>query len=507
MRHLPTSQYCGLTVVLSQPSRQDVTELLSGYAGGTVFNDECLGPTTNRYACDIRTADTIEAGLLPNTKGLLLLGDRSFHDWTNSSYRDYTLNEQRGTPLETRWNIPTIATYSPQDAVDIQNYEAKYNRHLNADANSDGDEGDSDASEYSEKKRHGKTSRSNYRHWLRRDTKKILYAIQNGTRRTSDDFDTRIFPRASEVIAALNAITEDDYLYFDIETDSNWNITCFGFNSSSSRIVYSVPILRYDYSLGYSLETYWILRALVLATQRAKAVVIHNSMFDCFVLAWKYKILPPACIYDTMIAQHRIFPEAEKSLGHSISSWPEIWEPFHKDEGVFMPWNVIQEKQLLTYNAKDVIGMRLVHEAQMRFVSSDSAPGGLAASIEQGNKAIRPFLMMQLQGMAFDDTLRQSKLKYNDELLTQYLRAIRLLVGPSIDLLPSSSRSCVKYFHDALGYPVVGRSKKTQAPSLDETNLLKLKLKNPDNIVIDFSIKYRQLVKESGTLGFEPWIN
>ena len=490
---------------MAQPSRQDLHGLMSGNAG-VFFNQECLSPETSRFSCDIRTSDTIQEGLLPNTKGLLLLGERAFKEWTTKgSYDTGTLNEHRGTPLLIPQGLPTICSYLPQDCLDIQNYEARLNPLLNGEKDN-GEEKEGETSEYEEKKRHGRTSRSNYRHWLRRDTKKILGAISSRPSQICkrNNWNVRLYPRSEEIISALESY-KDGYLYLDIETDLDWNCLCIGLNHSSSDTVFSVPLLRCDYKLAYG-DFARILRSIVRCFRReGLTVVIHNSMFDLFVLAWKYRIPPPRRVYDTMIAQHRIFPEAEKSLGHCLSSWREIMEPFHKDEGVFMPWNIEQEKQLWNYNAKDVYGMRLVHEAQMRYMESAEAPQGLVSSIAQGNRCIRPFLLMSLQGIEFDDTLRQEMLKKNDRLMTQYLRGIQLLIGQDWDVLPTSSKSCVRYFHGGLGYKVAGRTP-TGEPSLDETNLLKLKLKHPENVVIDFVIKFRQKKKESGMLNFEPWI-
>jgi hypothetical protein len=42
-------------------------------------------------------------------------------------------------------------------------------------------------------------------------------------------------------------------------------------------------------------------------------------------------------------------------------------------------------------------------------------------------------------------------------------------------------------------------------PSLNEKALYKLKLKYPENILIDICIAYRRVKKETGSLGFEPW--
>ena len=73
LRNKPKLKYCGLTVVLSNPSRFDRVSLLSA-TGGHVFNDHCLRPDFNVMQCDIRVSDD-KSPLLPDTKCVLLLGE------------------------------------------------------------------------------------------------------------------------------------------------------------------------------------------------------------------------------------------------------------------------------------------------------------------------------------------------------------------------------------------------------------------------------------------------
>lgn len=784
MRHLPTKDYCGLTIVMSQPSRQDINVLLSGYAG-VFFNQDCLAPETSRWRCDIRTADTINEGILPNTRGILLLGEKSLHEWADG-YSGYTINEQRGNPLRNRWGITALSSYSPQDAIDPINHEARLNPHLLKEE----EEKESTADEeVNTKKRHGRTRRANYRFFLARDVKKILYGMENASRTKPNEYPVNIFPTLETAIEVLTA-TKCSNFYLDIETDSEQNMLCFGFSFENDSTVYTVPVIRYNYELAYGHSTYRLLKALALAI-RANTTVVHNSMFDLYVLSTKYSLPFSWNIYDTMLSQHRCtpgyelvdtvsgrvsieslvgkenfyvwswkngnpypakvkkvwkvgkekvvrvhcwrkmfgdiekfhidctpdhkflvnsswieakdltigtkltrvnlvygkennydtinywntgivgdkvevkkahriiyealngkipdgyvvhhkdenksnnspenlellsdkdhralhvlkhnfggkvpeqkyknmidkktvsredlvllytsgmsqlkiakflrtgqshisrlfkrfkiqsrdleeaqqlrrftekncriisveilekeedvfcmevedtecyscngviihncFPEAEKSLGHCLSSWPTIWEPFHKDEGIFEPRNLEQEKQLWSYNAKDVAAMKWIRRAQLEYASGVR---GLTESIEQSNSCIYPFLLNTLLGIRFDEVRRQEMVNKNDRLMNHYQRALDYLTGDKIQLLATSSKSCVRYFHDALGYPIVGRSKKTGEASLDETSLLKLKQKFPYNVAIDFAIKYRQRKKETGSLNFTPW--
>jgi hypothetical protein len=505
---------------MSNPSRFDLDpienpkkDLMTG-AAGHWFNQETLQPYCNRYQCDIRTSDTKSEGLLPNTRAILLLGERAFHEWS-SGYEKYTLQEQRGCPLDNSYDLPCIASFLPQDAMDIVDFESKHNKELKEQQAEEYDAEDED--EVFEGKRHGKTKRAHYRFWLAKDVKKLLSKLfpvvetdknkklgrwlGESTNNTQPQYE--IFPSSIEVLRILTT-TKGKEIFLDIETDSQLHITCFSFGFTSDR-VYVIPLLRYDYTNAYyNIEH--ILRALAVAL-RDNTTVVHNSMFDLIVLAWKYKLPIGRKIYDTMLAQHRIFSGMEKSLGHCMSLW--TWEKFHKDEGVFEPQNSQQERMLWEYNGKDVYGMMLVKQAQDNYAEGNP---GLISSIALGNDCIYPYLLNTLLGIRYDQARLESILKENDRKMMQYLRIIKLLVGPLYDKLgksnspmPLSNQKCVKYFHELLGYKFVKKSKKTGIPSLDADSIYKLKLENSDNPVLDLVIAYRTLAKESGSLKFIPW--
>lgn len=493
LKHLPVQKYNGLTIVLSQPSRRDTDYLISGYAG-IMFEEFLQENNTSRFACDIRLAED-RSPLLSDTKGILLLGEKALKDWC-PKYSDYTINEVRGTPLDNPFDLPVICSYTPQDACDLQDFEGKFNPHLSIE---DDDAEKIDDSGEDSKRRGGFTQRKNFRFWLNRDVNKILYRISNKPIFDTSKYEIRIYPRADEIISAFKGRV-GEYLYFDIETDSERNITVIGFSFSSSNTIYSFPVFDYNYSLYYRNDLYRILHFLCVAL-RDNTVVIHNSMFDLFVLLFKYRLLIGKKVYDTMLAQHRIFPGVEKSLGHCLSCYPQIWLPYHKDEAIFEPKNHNQERTLLYYNAKDIVALRVLKEAQDMECCNDP---GLIASIAQANSMPYPFLLNTLKGIRVDKEEIEHQLAINARLLDQLLRVCRILTGDKVNLLPSSSQSCVKYFHEMLGYPVVGKSKKTGEVSLDETNLIKLKQKNPMNILIDICIKYRGLKKFSGSLKAQP---
>lgn len=485
---------------MSNPSRFDKAELLSA-TGGYFFRHDCLRPCGyNIMQCEVRLKED-RSPLLPGTKCVLLLGKDAFTLWTGNT--DNTLGEVRGSPYLLN-NIPHIPSYLPQDCVDVKNYEAEFNEFLQKDYEED--EGKAKGI-LAEKRRHGKTARSNWRFWLKKDLEKAINIIHNDGVIPSRSFEPNyiIYPQAEEIIDRLLNL-KDESLYLDIETDSNLQVTCCGLGFPNGDI-YVVPLVTYNYSLAYD-SLHKIIRALVIAL-RNNEVVSHNGYaFDWPVLQYKYKLPLGTRFYDTLLAQHRCYPEVEKSLGHCTSLWTH--EPFHKDEACFNFQTAEQHRKLMVYCGKDVYTMMLIRKAIDNFARRIP---GLESSIKQVNSSIKAYLIMTMTGIHFKEELRQSIVDENDRLATQYLRIINKLIGErflreisgkSKKGMPGSNIQCVKYFHDLLHYPVIFRSQKTGKPSLGKRALYKLRLKH-ENPVIDFCLLYREVVKETGSLLFLPW--
>jgi len=505
LRNKPKLKYCGLTVVLSNPSRFDRVSLLSA-TGGHVFNDHCLRPDFNVMQCDIRVSDD-KSPLLPDTKCVLLLGEGAMRSWLPET-RNNSLGEMRGSVFIVN-NIPHIPSFFPQDAADSRAYEQQLNPQ-SKDYMVDGD-GDDDTESYDSVKRHGATKRGNYAFWLRADTSKAKAIIHNGGKVPTPEFpqpNYRIYPSSDEVIQVLLS-TKNQVLYFDIETDyEEQNLQCFAF-SFDGKVVYSVPILDYHYKWAYS-SVHHIMRALAVAV-RDNTVLAHNgAAFDFFVLASKYSI-PVVNCYDTMLAMHRCFPDIEKSLGHCVSYW--TWEKFHKGEDSDGYMTQAQMMDRLRYCGKDVYTMFLIHQAITKYAKSIP---GLSHSISVAMDSIRPYLTTTLVGIKTDAEMVRKAAKENDRLMMQYDRIIKWFIGPSglsevqsgakgKKMFAGSNKQCCKYFHEALGYPVVARSIKTQEPSLAKKAMFKLALKH-DNPVIQLTLAYREVSKEYGTFKFTPWI-
>jgi len=178
LKSSPRLSYSGLTIVMSNPSRFDKADLLTANAGH-FFNELCLRPDYNRYQCEIRVADDKEP-LLPNTKCVLLLGEKAMNSWLGELARGNSLNEMRGSIILVD-GIPHIPSYFPQDCVDRHDWEGEHNPLSERFVDNDNFESDDDEDDSAnDKRRHGRTKRKNFGFWLRADTNKAKDILQHG---------------------------------------------------------------------------------------------------------------------------------------------------------------------------------------------------------------------------------------------------------------------------------------------------------------------------------------
>jgi hypothetical protein len=512
LRNKPTLSYCGLTVVLSNPSRHDKINLLSSL-GGDCFNNFCLQPEFNQAQCDVRLMED-KSPWLEGTRCILLCGEAAMWEYTKSRTGGNTLNEMRGTPLMVD-GIPAFASFFPQDCADYQNLEGRFNP-LSKSYNPEGEDDDEEDDDKVNEKEHGRTKRSNYAFWLRADVRKCKRILLNEPSIRGPSVNYVIYPNADRVIQALDN-SRGMFLEFDIETDyEEQNLLCFAFAhwslAEESITVYSVPVLNHEYKWAYP-NVHQILKSLSHSFSRNIVSGWNIAAFDLLVMAMKYSILPGPQCYDGMIAMHRCFPDVEKSLAHGTSYWTD--EPFHKDmdsQSYFTKDHMLQK---LKYCAKDVYTGALIHREIERY--AHTIPG-LPESIKCGMDSIRPYLICSLVGIKYDEAKRLEISRENDLLMNQYDRIIKLLIGPDgmaeckrsvkskrPSMFASSNSQCIDYFYSQLGYNPVGRkSPKTGKPSLGKKNLFTLALKH-DNPVITFTNLFRTAAKEYSSLKFYPF--
>lgn len=469
-RQPPQLPYCGLTLILSKPSRFDTQtgKLLSGFAG-QVFK-RYLHPLLIE-SIDIQVA-TEPVELLPGTRLVLLLGDEALSRHYPVDVK-MTLNDARGNPVVSKINnIVYIASYGPQDAQDLADYE------------SGSDDDDSDSADDGDVKGHGVTKRRNWSWWLRADVLKAkrLLKMEVSEILTEEPIEVKIYPSAAEICEHLKSI-KNDRLILDIETKKRQELTCIGLSFASSNLVYVIPWSRYDGTYAYGdIFLRRIIQALCVA-MGSNTVVCHNACFDLLVLCWKYKIPIPKDILDTMLIWHRCYPELEKSLGHLISYF--LNRPYHKSEGIYSPKTPQQEIQLYNYNAKDIITTRQI----LKPLLAEAEKLGSAESATWACRMVRPYLTATLRGLRTD--VAEFKARYADlEVKRQQINRCLGFITKRPEMNIRSHQQVSEYLYKSLNLHCPDDKKPTAAKTL-----LRLLAKNKVP-----SIKLILLSKKSGKL-------
>lgn len=480
MRTPPQQGHNGLTIIIDKPSRFDTNAnyLLSGKPRQWM-DEEILAPNYTLSNCDIRDTND-NSPFLPTTKRVFLLGA--------AACRKYSLDINRhGYPTLININgkpIPTTTAFYPQDCCDHRNIEGDSLSDEEDDAVSDRDIKDS-----------APTKRSNHRFWTMWHLRKAL-GYQVILNLNPSKLEVLTYPNLDKLYSELIG-TQGEHLFLDIETSRvHQCLTCIGISTSSIwPRVYVVPIYLPTGALAYSNWTK--LYKLLFTLLRNNTVVAHNASFDLLILRAFYKLPFPKYVYDTMLANHRCFPEIEKSLAHTISMWTT--QPYHKDVATEV-YNTQQLHKMWEYNARDVYNLFLITQAQMNYAVTIP---GLSSSIAQANSMVVPYLTNSITGLpvnlaklaATHNQLSNSQHKYSE--------ICSILAGKSFN--PGSSQQCKKFFHDTLNYPVISKSDKPPfAPKLGRKEMYQLLLKT-NNPLIKAILKYRKVAKESSMLECELW--
>jgi len=364
-----------------------------------------------------------------------------------------------------------LATFDPQVAHDFQHED------------DDEDDGEDQSNKDITATRH-----ANFRYWIQVHIDKLF-----NPRPVEPQPAFLVKPTLAPVTQWLLELS-NSFLYLDIETRGDFALHCIGIAGETGPI-YCVPFWLYNGALAYEqkqLFAFW--RALNIAASR-NTLVIHNSMFDLAVLCHQYRFIGARRVYDTMIAQHRIAPEAEKSLAHCIAQHTEM--PFHKDQFVH-PSNPTQQDQLWQYNCRDVWAMRLIRREQVRL--AEKFPGMLD-SINEGNKLVFPLLVNSLRGLAVNEARLKTEIDHARRVCEQLYRILHILVGYKINA--GSWQQLGVYLYDQMGYAVPFKSETgNRSTNVKALYSLLVKTANPAIKVI---LKLRKAQKLYSSLNFKPY--
>jgi len=462
--------YNGLFIITS-PNRYDKANAgtLCGPPG--LFLKETLAQFNYNWEHAQISANP-HAAIPAGTKKLLLLGNDATKYYQRADAR-LDISAKRGY-VSTLGRCEILSTFSPVDCTDVVDHEV--------DDDDDGDDND---------KGNGKDSaptlRSNYRFWFLKDLEKLL----TGARRTVPDYETIDFDPSDDNLLWLSSL-RGDTIFFDIETHPPTDtIQCFAFSTTRSP-VFSVSC--YDWNGSSNPALVRILVALQRALQNNR-VVIHNAGFDLPFLFLNHGIVFGRDIYCTMVAQHRLYPEAEKSLAHVISL--NVNAPYHKNEGgTFTPHNRRQYQTLLDYNAKDVATLRAVYRAQQAEINKDV---GLQTSVSQAMSSLYDYFVMALTGMELDTMKLAAQRRDVAAQVAQARRVFQILTHVEN---PGSSQQIGEWLYAGLNYPVLAKTE-SGAAATDTKTIYRLLQKYPRNIALKLLIHYKEISKLDSSLNFE----
>jgi len=336
------------------------------------------------------------------------------------------------------------------------------------------------------------TRATNYAYWIEEGIKK-LYQPTRPVRLPM----VRSVPTRIEIERFL---TEASVLFLDIETRRNQDVfsgailDCIGVGRDCDDLVLVIPIYNYDHNLAYPLPILLEILYTLSAAAQSKTIVAHNAMFDLTVLSLFAGFRIPLIVHDTMLMHHRLASEVEKSLGHLIGQYTD--QPYHKHE-IVVPHNSEQEKQLHLYNAKDVLGTKMVYYAMLKEIEKDE---GLISAFRVSSDSIPTYLEMQARGMEVDQDALDKTIVNTGFEVSRMEELVNILAGQELNV--GSTQQLVEFFHECHGYKVVGRSKLTGKPALGKKQLQQLAVRT-GNPLIPLVINTKKLRKSESMLTFK----
>lgn len=237
--------------------------------------------------------------------------------------------------------------------------------------------------------------------------------------------------------------------------------------------------------------------------------VLQNSLYDRFVLAYKYRMLIRNVVEDTMLKQWEIYPELPKGLGTIAHLWTR--EPAYKFER-----KTDDQETFYRYCIKDscvTLEACLAQDGAL----SDSARRHYRFNVE----LLNPLLYMELRGIAYNSSLAATELSAAKAALAECASRLELRTLPFLPTPKSKTTTCsltgaggslsstrLKYvLYTQKGYPEqkTGRGP-TAKVSTDVEALLKLSKKFPNDTFLADILLHRKLesVKETLEVQTDP---
>lgn len=267
-------------------------------------------------------------------------------------------------------------------------------------------------------------------------------------------------PDFTTVMRTLDTIELAGTLAVDIETKRQ-RIMCVGIAWTALQAI-CIPFVRADGS------PYWSAEEEVAITMRLRHILVthkiigQNFHYDAQYFAREMFVVP-GCEWDTMLAQHVLFPGTPKSLAHNSSLYCD-YHVFWKDDGKEWDPRIHAEEQLWQYNCVDCVKTFAVMESQQVLIAKYKLEKPFAFLMRLWPHV----LMMMLRGVRVDPN---AKSVVNMELNTA-INAREKWLNTAIGR-PFNVRSPLQmkqFFFEEMGVKPT-KNRKTKRISLDKKAL------------------------------------
>ena len=175
---------------------------------------------------------------------------------------------------------------------------------------------------------------------------------------------------------------------------------------------------------GPNLRSPRVLRAIGRFAQSPALKIFHNALYDVLHDAYYYRILYRNVFFDTMLAQHAVFPIWPKSLAFCASIYTN--EAYWKDEGKSRIKGGVSDDQLYIYNGKDCCLTYEIYEQ----LQKEIAYWGVQEAFDRMMALVEPCLFANLRGILAAPERAVDFKKINDRAIAHLEKIVSDTIGP-----------------------------------------------------------------------------
>lgn len=302
-----------------------------------------------------------------------------------------------------------------------------------------------------------------------------------------DDREIYVIRDYSDALGILSdMILERKPVSFDIETIGQFRVTHMGL-SNKNKIGFSIPFWEPERGNIYSqIEEYqiWCWIKDLLEDPRVPKIA-QNAQYDVTFIKHTLGIDVHPLSFDTMLAQHCLYPEMPKDLGFLCSMYIDV--NYYKDE---IKSN--DPDAFASYNAKDACVTREIAVELQTLLRQESLQDFYYSFM---HSLLHPLINIQLRGVLVDKE-KQKHLNFVMETKkNELLEKIQSSCGKEVN--PNSPKQVKEFLYDILKLPKKYK-RGTRSLTTDKNALLELYEKTKNPVLRNF-IEYRHVVKMQST--------